>query len=262
MASLGYYDKAFNTVTKLGGTINLAGPSVSLRAFALMQDDLPRFRRAYRKVILSVSLVGYPVIAGVAVVAGELVEVMFGRRWQPAALPLQILCVAAMFRQVNFYASSATQAHGQIWAEVKRQAVAVIVLAAGVAWLSRWGIAGAAMGVLLSALVSTIMLQVLVRRLTGLSWDDMLQPQLPGLLCAACTVAGAGVARQLLTWWLGEPGALPVLAACAAAGAAATLAFMVYVPFVEMRAIVRETAEDLGLTFLLARLPTGLSAQR
>ena len=155
MTSLGYYDKAFNTVTKLSERISLGGPGVSLTAFALMQDDLPRFRRAYRKVILSVSLVGYPVLAGMAVVADELVEVMFGSRWQPAALPLQILCVAAMLRQVSFYASSATQAQGYIWSEVKRQALAVVLAVVGVAWLSRWGIAGAAVGVLLSVVSPT-----------------------------------------------------------------------------------------------------------
>ena len=255
MTSLGYYDKAFNTVTKLSERINLSGPSVSLTAFALMQDDLPRFRRAYRKVILSVSLVGYPALGGMAVVANELVEVLFGRRWQPAALPLQILCVTAMLRQINVYASSATQAQGYIWSEVKRQALAVVALAAGVAGLSRWGLAGAAVGVLISAVFSTIMLQRLVRRLTGLTWGDLFQPQLPGLLCAACAVSAAVLSRQLLMWWLGDPAPLTILAACAAAGGVSTIAFLLFAPLAEMQGVVREILDDLGLTFLAAQVP-------
>jgi O-antigen/teichoic acid export membrane protein len=262
MTPLGYYDKAFSTVSKLSDAINLAGPSVSLRTFALMQDDLPRFRRAYGKVILSVSLVGYPVIAGVAVVGQELVTVMFGQRWQPAALPLQILCVAAMLRQVNYYASSATQAKGYIWSEVRGQALAVVVLAAAVAWLSRWGIAGAAVGVLLSTLASTIWLQLLVRRLAMLTWSDLLLPQVPGLLCAACTVIAAVVVRQLLMSWLGAPPALTVLIACAAAGGAGTLAFLLFAPFDAMQDVVREILKDLGLRFVLARLPVRPTASR
>lgn len=254
MTSLGFYDKAFNTVSKLSDRITLGG-GVALTAFALMQDDRPRFARAYRKVILSVSLVSYPVLAGVAFVANELVQVMFGPRWQPAALALQILCVATMFRQTSLYASSATQAQGYIWSEVKRQAVAVVVLAAGVATLSRWGIAGAAAGVLLSAAASTIMLQVLVRRLTALSWSDLLQPQLPGVLCAVCTLVAAASTRQLLIWWLGEPGPLTILAACAVAGGAGTVGFLLFAPFDAMQDIVRETLKDLGMTFVLARLP-------
>jgi O-antigen/teichoic acid export membrane protein len=255
MTSLGFYDKAFNTVSKLSDRITLGGPGVSLTAFALMQDDLPRLRRAYRKVILSVSLVGYPVLAGVAFVANELVQVMFGARWQPAALPLQILCVATMLRQISFYASSATQAQGYIWSEVKRQAVAVVVLAVGVAALSRWGLAGAATGVLLSAAASTIMLQLLVRRVTALTWGDLFQPQLPGVLCAACTVLAAAAVKLLLFWWLGEPGALTILAACAVAGGAGTLAFLLLAPFGAMQDVVRETLKDVGLTFVAARLP-------
>jgi len=256
MTSLGFYDKAFNTVAKLSDRITLGGPGVSLTAFAMMQDDLPRFRRAYRKVILSVSLVGYPVLAGVAFVANELVQVMFGARWQPAALPLQILCVATMLRQISFYASSATQAQGYIWSEVKRQAITVVVLAVGVATLSRWwGIAGAASGVLLSAAASTLMLQLLVRRVTALTWSDLFQPQLPGLLCAACTVIAAAAVKQLLFWWLGEPGALTILAACAVAGGAGTLTFLLLAPFGAMQDVVRETLKDIGLTFVAARLP-------
>jgi O-antigen/teichoic acid export membrane protein len=262
MTSLGYYDKAFNTVTKLSERVSLGGPGVSMVAFAQMQDDQPRFRRAYRKVILSASLVGYPVLAGVMVVAPELVEVLFGSRWQPAAAPMQILCVAAMVRHISFYASSATQAQGYIWSEVKRQAVAVVVLIVGVAVLSRWGLAGAAAGVLLSAVFSTLMLQHLVRRLTVLTWGDLLLPQLPGVTCAVCTIVAAVAARLVLASWLGAPAPLTVLAACAAAGGAGTLAFLLFAPFAAMQEVVRETLKDLGFTFLLARLPARPTVSR
>jgi len=262
MTPLGYYDKAFNTASKLSDRISLGGSGVLLTAFALMQDDLPRFSRAYRKVILSVSLVSFPVLAGVAFVANELVQVMFGARWQPAALPLQILCVATMFRQIGLYASSATQAQGYIWSEVKRQALAVLVLAVGVVTLSRWGIGGAAAGVLLSAAASTIMLQLLVRRVTGLTWSDLFLPQLPGVLCAACAVMAAAAVKQLLFWWRGEPGALTILAACAVAGGAGTLAFLLLAPFGAMQDVVKETLTDVGLTFVAARLPARPAASR
>jgi hypothetical protein len=165
-------------------------------------------------------------------------------------------------RQISFYASSATQAQGYIWAEVKRQLVSVIVLAVGVGWLSRWGIGGAAAGVLLSAACSTIMLQLLVRRVTALTWSDLFQPQLPGVLCAACAVLAAAAVKQLLFWQLGEPGALAVLAACGVAGAAGTLAFLLFAPFGAMQEVVKETLTDVGLTFVAARLPARPAASR
>jgi len=262
MAPLGYYDKAFNAVTRLSGMVNLAGPSVSLRAFALMQDDASRFRRAYRKVILSVTLVGYPLMAGVAVMAHELVEVLFGERWKPAALPLQVLCVAAMLRQLSTYASSATQAKGHIWSEVKRQAVSVAVLIPAVAALSPWGIAGAAVGVLISTLVSTTLLQVLVRNLTGLAWRDMLEPQLPGLACAGAVAATLMAVRHVLLSWSLDLPALTVLLVGATIGLFCAAAFLLFAPFLEMRSIVYETAEDLKLAFLLKRLPARLAPGR
>ncbi len=39
MAALGFYDKAFATMQKFTGKINLSGPSVSFRIFALIHED-------------------------------------------------------------------------------------------------------------------------------------------------------------------------------------------------------------------------------
>ncbi len=139
VTALGYYDKAFATMMRLSTRLNLNGPAISFRLFALMQEDRERFRRGYRKIILSATLLGYPVMTGLIVAAPELIRVLFGERWSPATVPFQVLCAVAMLRILNAYASTATQAMGRIWSEVGRQflfvhrarAVGVRVLAMG-----------------------------------------------------------------------------------------------------------------------------------
>ena len=68
------------------------------RIFALIHKEPERFRRAYRKVILTVSLIAFPIFAGLLAAAPELFVVMFGPRWEPAVRPFQILCVAGMMK--------------------------------------------------------------------------------------------------------------------------------------------------------------------
>ena len=246
MASLGLYDKAFQTAHKFTSKMNLSGPSVSFRIFSLIHEEPERFRRAYRKVILSTTLVGYPLLSALIVMAPQLILVLFGPQWVAATVPFQILCAANVFKLLNTYASSATQAKGQIWLEVRRQALFVVVLVTAVAFMSRWGITGAAIGVMGATVTMTVMLQTLVKRLTGLSWRDMLEPQAPSATCAIGMV-GVLAATLFITRAI-SPTATPLVqvAACMAVAGVYFLTFLLFVPFAEMRALVHETAVDMA----------------
>jgi PST family polysaccharide transporter len=195
---------------------------------------------------MSVTLVGYSVFTGMMVIAPELIQVLYGTRWLPAVVPFQLLCVAAMMRLLNTYASSATQAKGQIWSEVRRQTLFTILLVVAVALMSRWGIAGAAGGVLIATSVMTVILQRLIRQLSGLTWHDMLGPQVPGVVSAFGLAAVAWGIKLALHVAFPGAGAAVVLFTCTLACALYFLAFVLIGPFVEVRKIVHESLQDLA----------------
>ena len=256
--ALGYYDKAFTTMHRLTARIIVAGPGVSFRIFALIHEEPERFRRAYRKVVLSISLLGYPAITGMIATAPQLIEVLFGRPWLPAVVPFQILCVAAFPRLLNAYASTATQAKGQIWSEVKRQALFTLLLITCVWSLSHWGISGAALGVLLATTVMTVMLHSLLRRLADLSWREMLEPQLAGVVCSAGIAVVVVVSRAVVRSFVPDPAAIVIFAGCATLACIYYALFLVFAPFPEVRLILIESIQDL-LPGLAKRLPKSLS---
>ena len=246
MTALGFYDKAFTTMHKLTRKLNLAGPAVSFRIFAMIHDEPERFRRAYRKVIMSATLVGYAMVTGMIVLAPQLIEVLFGQKWLPAVAPFQVLCAAAYLRLLNTYASTATQAKGQIWSEVKRQALFTVVLVASVAAFARWGITGAAFGVLLSTAMMTVMFQILVHRLTKLSWWDMFSPQFPGLSGAAGLAVVLALTLVGMNRFYADAPALVVLLTGMVIGGLYYAAFLLFCPFADVRVLVHETAVDLA----------------
>lgn len=247
VSSLGFYDKAYSGMSRFVAYINLSGPSVSFRVFALLDGEPERFRRAYRKVMLTVTLVGFPVLSSMLLLAPEVIEVLFGRRWMPAAVPFQLLCGAGMLRLLNAYASSATQAKGRIWSEVKRQAMFTAALAAAV-WVfsGRWGISGAAAGVLLATALITVLLQSLVKRLASLRWRDVLGPLLPGCTCVVVLVPILVLTRAAIHTFLPNAPALLVLAVSGAVASISYIAFLLLAPFSEVRSIVHETLEDFA----------------
>lgn len=244
MSALGVYDKAYSLVSRMIARINLAGPSTSFRIFALIHDDHERFRRAYRKVVLAVTILGYPILTGLILIAPDLIHVLFGPRWMPTVLPFRILCVAGMLRLLNTYASSASQARGKIWSEVGRLVVSTVLLAAFVAFLSRWGVGGAAAGVLLATLVTTILMQRLIRRLTDLRWRDLIGPQVPAVICSIGLVFVVGLTRFLLHTWFTPLHVISLIVSVCAA-AAFYVVFVLYAGFSEVRAVVLEAVDDL-----------------
>ena len=260
MSSLGLYDKAYGLMARVVARLNLAGPAASFRIFSLIHEDHERLRRGYRKVVLAVTLLGYPAFTILIMAAPELILALFGSRWAGSVLPFQILCGSGMLRLLNTYASTATQAKGRIWSEVWRQFLSTALLAASVAAFSRWGVAGAATGVLLATCVSTLLLQEMVRRLTRLQWRDLIAPQLPGIICSVVLAVVMGSARYLLvTWWGGSP-ALVIVAVIAMIGAGCYVAFVLFCGFKDVHALVYETLGDIS-PLTARRLRASISGQ-
>jgi len=244
LTALGFYDKAFNSASKLRKRLTV-GPAVSFRIFAMMQDEPERFRRAFSKVTLSATLVGYPVLLGVAAAAPALVLFLFGDTWRPSIVPLQLLCAAGALRLLNSYVLSASEALGFIWAGVWRNVVYLVSIVVGVWVGSRWGIEGAALAVLAATVVQVGLMQDLMRRIGGFTWRTLLSPQVPGI------VAGLGTAA--IVWSAGRLAALSpltsapwsTLAIQAVCGAAFTAMFLLLARFGAMRELVAEVVDDL-----------------
>jgi O-antigen/teichoic acid export membrane protein len=256
VTALGYYDKAFNTMNRVVDRVAF-GPSVFFRIFAILQDEPQRLRRAYEKVMVTISLIAFPVFAGLIIAAPQLIEVAYGSQWAAAVLPFQILCVAGAMRLIIAYASAATQAAGLIWSEVWRQVSYVMMVVAGVLLFRAWGIAGAALGVTAASCCMAVLMQVLACRLIGLGPWGLVKSYLPGV------AAAAGLSGVLLLTGLAlravvhEPAAWQLLLAQTFTGTAFLALFLLYSPFGSARDVVVEGVEDFAPSLLkyAKRLP-------
>jgi PST family polysaccharide transporter len=246
MTALGLYDKAFSTVFRVLARINTGGPTVTFRVFAIIHEEPERFRRAYHKVLMSASLVAFPVFAALMAMAPQLMVVLFGERWLAAAVPFQVLCGAGALKLLNTYASSATQAAGRVWSEVWRQTIFAALIVTGIFVLRAWGPIGAAAGVLFASSVMTVSMHVLLKRVTHLRWSDMLRPLAPALLCAAGTTIVVLTVEHGLSRAFKVPGAWLLVTCQGLAAATFYSIFVLFAPHADLRALVREITSDLA----------------
>ena len=255
MAALGLYDKAFTTMGRIVNRTILGG-SVSFRIFAIIWDQPERFRRAYGKVITTTTLISIPVLGVCIVMAQELFLLLYGSQWTLAVEPFRILCLAGVLKVINSCAHRANEASGMIWWQVAIQALYVVSVVVGVVVGSRFGLGGAAVGVLIATPLHTALTHVLLRASTGLRARDMLIPQLPGWLCAFGTILVVGAARQLLRLTVADPAAWHFVLAGGTAAVLFYLGFLIVAPIAAVREIVAESLNDLvpGLAKRFPRL--------
>jgi O-antigen/teichoic acid export membrane protein len=245
VAALGFYDKAFNTMSNLSDRL-IVDPGVTFRIFAIISEDRERFHRAYRKVVLSTALIGLPFFSAMIVMAPELLLVMYGPRWAASIVPFQLLCIVGALRVASGYSSAAILARGYAWAGFGRGVIRNIILVIALYALQPWGIVGAAAAVMCAALSSVVMTQTLLNRLVGLRWSQLAAPIVPGLTCTAILVPALIAVDVLLRAWLGTLPIYVVLGAKAITAVAVFLAFLVSFRISGMSDVVAEVLADLA----------------
>jgi PST family polysaccharide transporter len=246
MTALGLYDKAFSTMDRFLSRMNTGGPGVMFRIFAVIHEEPDRFRRAYQRVLMSASLVGFPVFAGLIATAPQLILVLFGQQWLASVPAFQLLCITGMLKLLNTYASSAIQATGNVWSEVWRQVLLLAMMTAGIIAFRAWGPTGAAGGVLLATATMSLLMHTLLHRVTHLSWHELLRPLGPAALCAAGVAAVALLVEFALMSWRPATAPLLLLAMQGLLAGLFALGFALFAPHAALRDLVRDVTKDLA----------------
>jgi O-antigen/teichoic acid export membrane protein len=147
-ASVGYYTRAYALMELPLVLFGSAVSRVLFSAAARVQEDLERFRRAYLTTISLAFAISLPVSLAMAILASELIAVLYGETWIPAVPALQILSVFGMFRMTYNTASAFVWARGQAY-RLLGASVVYGFLVVGASWwgATRGGLAGVAWGV-------------------------------------------------------------------------------------------------------------------
>jgi O-antigen/teichoic acid export membrane protein len=99
-----------------------------------------------------------------------------------SVMPLQILCLAGLFRTHLHVTGTVINAMGKVAPEVWLRAAAFILLTVGCLIGSFWGIVAVAVAVTATTAFLMVIMVSYLKRLTGLNWIDFIRPQCPPLL--------------------------------------------------------------------------------
>jgi PST family polysaccharide transporter len=242
--SLGYYTRAYSLMTLPLTQLSRVIMGVLFPAFSRIQDDNERLVDGYQRVVLATALVSFPFLAGLLVTAPVLIGFVYGEKWLPTVAPLQIMCVAGMMKSVSTFVGSIVNAKGQVMAEVRRQAVYLVLLIGGT-WLgSYWGTTGVAWAVVGASLIMLIMMQSLLNGMIGMRWRSYLASVWPPLAASGIMALVVLAAQSALRPHLG-PHSFALLLVATVIGVVTYSGLIMLVPIPRVVAIRREIVTDV-----------------
>jgi O-antigen/teichoic acid export membrane protein len=159
VASLGYYNIAYQLVEFPVQRISKNVLRVMFPAFSKLQDDLQNFRDLYKKTVYHLLLILVPVFSGLIITAPELIELFYGSKWLPAVLPLQLLAVAGFCRSVWISTSVIFLSKGFPIIELKINLAFAVVLIPSLIISSKFGLVYVAGTVAVCTFVSLLVAQ-------------------------------------------------------------------------------------------------------
>ena len=157
VTALGLYQMAF-TLSNIPATeITNVISQVTFPTYSKFQDDLPRLREAYLKVLQLTAFLSFPIAGGIFLFAPDFVKIFMGNKWAPIIPTLKVLVFAGLFRSLLATTGPVLYAIGKPVVDTTWQMIRLLLLFLTIYPLSlRWGISGTSIAVLLSITVATL----------------------------------------------------------------------------------------------------------
>lgn len=206
IAAVGFYQFAWNFASLPGEKITNVVQGAASPFFGSIGDDHAALRRYLLVVTESLAVIIVPVLAGFMCVAPDMIPVVFGAKWVPAVLPLQVLVAYALVQNLVVILNLVAGAAGLARLGTITGSVLVVVMPLLFWGAARWhGIVGvAAVWALVQPLLLVVPLLAARRRL-GLAVRDYVGALRGPMIAAAVMV----VAVAAVAWAM--RGAPPVL---------------------------------------------------
>lgn len=198
-AVLGTYTYAYELMTfPLLRIASLFG-QVMFPAFAKIQDDLEQMRDVFVKSSRSIALVSFPILAWVAVVAPELLGLLYGPKWLPAVEPLRALSVAGACKCVGTLVGAVYNTRGKSRVGFYWNIAWLVMLTPGLLIGVRFGAFGVGVAISVLSVLGTLFTEWLACRYLEMPFGRLLRSLIAPAASVSIAIVAGAFARAPLT---------------------------------------------------------------
>lgn len=182
---LGYYTRADQFKALPSQNLTAIISRVSFPVLSRIQDDVPKLKATYQKIIRSTMFVTFILMLGMAAVAKPMVLTLIGAKWLPAVIYLQMLCFVGMFYPLHALNLNMLQVQGRsdlfLKLEIIKRILAVPTIIIGIIF----GIKIMILGMMANTMIAYYLNSYWSGKMLGYSFLQQVKDILPSLAIAA-----------------------------------------------------------------------------
>jgi teichuronic acid exporter len=164
---------------------------VAFPVFSQMQDNPVRLKRSLRSAMTMLALIHFPIMVGLALAAGPLVNVLLSAKWADSVPWLQLLCLVGATHPFQALQLNVLKAVGRSDLFFNLEVLKKILTVIAIAITYRWGVVGMIWGQIVLATISYYINSYYVIRLVHYSLKEQLADLAP--YAAVSALMGVGV---------------------------------------------------------------------
>lgn len=181
---LGFYTKAEEFNRLPSQNLNAIIGRVTYPVLSTLQDDIPRLRNYYQKLIRSVMFITFILMLGMAAIAEPMINTLIGAKWEPSIIYLQMLCFVGMMYPLHALNLNMLQVQGRsdlfLKLEVIKKIIAIPTIVIGVFFGIKMMIAGMMVNTLIAYYLNSYWSGVKI----GYSFKQQVKDILPSFFIA------------------------------------------------------------------------------
>jgi len=135
---LGFYTRADMFKNLPSQNLTSIMSRVTYPVLAQMQDDKQMLKAGYKKMIKSIMLISFVLLAGMAAVAEPMILTLIGEQWRPSIIYLQLLCFPGMMYPLHALNLNMLQVQGRsdlfLRLEIIKKLIAIPTIIIGILW--------------------------------------------------------------------------------------------------------------------------------
>jgi len=181
---LGYFTRADQFQSLPSSNVQNVISRVSYPVLSSIQDDIPRLREAYKKLIRSTMLITFILMMGMAAVARPMILSLIGDKWESSIIYLQMLCFVGMFYPLHALNLNMLQVQGRsdlfLRLEIIKKLLAVPIILIGIIW----GIKAMIFAMIVNTVISYYLNSYWSGKLIGYSFTQQIKDIFPSFFLA------------------------------------------------------------------------------
>jgi Membrane protein involved in the export of O-antigen and teichoic acid len=143
--ALGFYTLAYKLMMVPLQNISWVISRVMFPAYSKIQNNLIKLGDTYLKTVKAVSLVTFPMMFILFVVAPEFVVFIFGPQWEPTVIIIRVLCICGAMQSIGVLSSTIYQSLNETRTQFRLQLAATLIVTVAVIAGLNFGIKGVAL---------------------------------------------------------------------------------------------------------------------